>query len=484
MSKLSFILPVFKPKLEILEKCVKSLCEQSLKDWDAIFVLDGPCDEARQIIARVMKKKANSYKIVEIEHGGAQRARNEGFRHSTGEYLCFFDSDCEIEVDSAQTWCNQLDKNQDIAFVYSGYRYMEEKGAIPSEPFNPFTLRVRNYVSSCFPVRRKFYPGWNETLKSLQDWDFWLSVVEKGGTGKFLKGYAFSTPYPEPGSISGEGCTWDKWLERIDAVKKIHSLPERDVCVSSLAMRHEGIALAKVIDADYQDFPTDKPHKYKTIIQLGFSFLPGNVEYHSRITGDKSAKHIIFYTCDDVTEIITRLNLEAVWKYSANLNGQVKQFVDDKAAYDLMKRAGFDVEILPIPMEVKPPTPLPDARRFAVDVNLNYNPVLNVLQRSLPDVELVPMSGAHDLNDFAGLVHLHPDRSISIGMKRAVLMGRPVVSNVQAPFMGYVNDTVGLDKFIPEIVNKIREVAYGRSCAGRDYYVKEASPERLKELCK
>ena len=43
---ISFIVPIYKPNLEVLEKSIKSLAVQALKDWEAIFVLDGPCPEA------------------------------------------------------------------------------------------------------------------------------------------------------------------------------------------------------------------------------------------------------------------------------------------------------------------------------------------------------------------------------------------------------------------------------------------------------
>lgn len=480
--RLSFVVPVYRPNLELLGKVVKALCNQSLKSWEAVFVLDGEDEAAAQVIRLGMKKKANRYKIVEIEHAGVQRARNEGFKHTQGEFVVFWDSDCLIEPEVSQTWVDQFDANPDIAMVYSGYKFIDSDWALPSEPFDPYTLRVRNYISTCFPVRRSFYPGWNESLKSLQDWDFWLSVVEKGGKGKFLQGYAFSTALPKEGSISGEGCRPEVWLERMDAVKKAHNLPDRKVCVAAPGRKHEGIWLAKLLDADYQDVPNDKPHRYETIIQLGFSFLPGRVETHCGIFRDDGVKKVVFFTCDDIAEVTNRLNLNAVWKYSAILNNTAKLYVEDKSAYDTMRRAGFNVEIMPLPMEAGEPPAAPESVRVAVDVDPNYNPVFNILQRSLPDVELVPLTGAHKIGDFTGLVHFHPDRSVSHSMKRAALAGRFVVSNVQAPFMGYVDDSQDLSVFIPKAVDKIRQMAYaGPVPSARDYYVKLVSPEKLKE---
>jgi len=49
MSKprLSFVVPVYKPKPDVFEKHCKALAAQALESWEAIFVLDGPCPQAR-----------------------------------------------------------------------------------------------------------------------------------------------------------------------------------------------------------------------------------------------------------------------------------------------------------------------------------------------------------------------------------------------------------------------------------------------------
>lgn len=475
MSRLSFILPVYRPNLDILSKCVKSLKDQSLKDFEAIFVLDGKDDAARAVIKRGLPKA----EIIEIEHGGACKARNEGAKHAKSDIWVFFDSDCVIEPDAAETWLMMFDRDPKTAFVYSGYRFLDEKGAIHAEPFDPWLLRVRNYVSTCFPLRKEYFPGWDESLESLQDWDFWLSVVEKGGKGKFLQGYAFATPAPSSESISGRGCADSVWLSRVDAVKKKHGLPERDACVSSLTKKHEGIWLAKLINADYQDYVTYKPHRYKTIIQLGFSFLPNAVEAHCSNFKDKGVKKVVFYTCEEVMEVVTRLNLNAIWKYSRLLNDVcIKQFVEDKPSYDIMKKAGFDVEIMPLPMAVGEPDPLPEKPKFGVDCAQGYGEVFDAVQAALPDVELVNMSGAHKLSDLTGLLNFHPDRTLGIGMKRAILGGRHVISNVQAPFMGYVDDTGLVDTFIPALVEDIRKAAYSKpDKEAREFYRTQVNPE-------
>ncbi len=183
-----------------------------------------------------------------------------------------------------------------------------------------------------------------------------------------------------------------------------------------------------------------------------------------------------------MTEIITRLNQSAIWKYAGLLNGTVKQYVEDRASYDLLRKAGFEVEIMPLPMAVGDLKPLPVRHKVAVDIDQSYNFIFELLQKSLPDIDLEAISGVAKLEDISGLAHFHPDRTVSIGMKRAILAGRAVVSNVQAPFMGFVDDNQNLDVFIPKAVDKIRELVYaGPNPKARDYYSALVSPTKLME---
>jgi glycosyltransferase involved in cell wall biosynthesis len=482
---LSFIVPVYKPDTILFEKVVKALTAQSLKAWEVVFVLDGECPEARPVINKGMKKVPNSYKIVEIEHGGAQKARNAGFPHTKGNYVIFMDSDVVIEPHAALNWVEILDKNPEYGFVYSGYKFLNEMGAINSEPFDPYTLRVRNYISTCFPLRRELFPGWDESLESAQDWDFWLSVVEKGGVGKFQDGYAFSTAFPTPSSISGKGCTPEVWLERQDKVKKKHGIPLREVCITSLHNRLDGIALAKALDADYQDNPNDKPNHYKTIIQLGFSVNPGEFERCASVWGTQHKK-VIFWTAEDVEIIHDTVSLRALTEYSARLNMATKQFVEDKHAKEIMNRAGFNVEILPLPVISKEDVcPLPEEPRFLVDVAPNYGHVFNAIQHSIPDIKLEKASGAQKIEDYTGYVCFHQDRLLRPSIKRMIAAGRHVVSNVQAAFAGYMDDRVSDAKFIKDFVNKIRSVSKNpQSKEGVKYYIDPKRVEKIAEVCK
>ena len=458
-SLLSFVIPTHEPDLILFDKVLKALTTQSLKSWEAIFVLDGDNKDAERAIERAFKKVAQHYKIVVLEHGGAQKARNAGFARATGNYIIFMDSDVVIEPHAAKMWVETLDKEPGVGFIYSGYRFLGEKGAIASEPFDPWTLRVRNYISACFPVRREFVSTWDESLESLQDWSFWLSAVEKGAVGKYIPGYAFSTAFPTPKSISGQGCTADKWLERMDKVKALHSIPIREVCVASIHNRLDGIAIAKAINADYDEHPNEKPNHYKTIIQIGFSVAPGEFERCASLWG-KNHKKIIFWTASDVEAIYRGCSIAAVEQYAKRLNLIATQYVEDRAAQEIMRKAGFAVEVLSLPVVSKEEvTALPAEPAFLVDVGTTYGHCFNAVQSSIPDIRLEQVGGTNEIEKYTGFVSFHQDRLMSPSVKRMLAAGRTVVSNIQSPFCGYMNDRVSDGVFIKTFVEKIRAAA-------------------------
>lgn len=88
---LSFIVPVYKTG-KYLERCVKSLLEQDIDDYEVLLIDDGSpdnsgekCDELGGISEKI--------KVYHKENEGLGITRNFGIKHATGEYLIFVDSD-------------------------------------------------------------------------------------------------------------------------------------------------------------------------------------------------------------------------------------------------------------------------------------------------------------------------------------------------------------------------------------------------------
>lgn len=477
----SYIIPVYEPDMDLFRKCITAFKKQSYKNFEAIVVLDGPCEAAREVVTELGDKRIS---VVGIAHSGVQKARNHGATLAKGDILSFWDGDSVTEPDTCKTWIDTFKANPDIAFVYSGYKFVDERGGITSEPFDPWTLKCGNYISTMFPMRRDFFPGFDETLKSLQDWDMWLTIVENGGKGLFIPGYAFSTAFPTAKSISGQGCT-DQWLERVRAIKVKHNLPDRKVCVASVGHKEEGIRLAKLIDADYKDVPNNNPNKYESIIQVGFSLHPVKAKQHSAIFNQKLKKKIIFWTFEDITEIQNAISLKALTTYAAYLNPHVIQYVEDMEALKIMQRAGFNVSIMPMPMvNTDAIEAMPTEPRILVDTTEDYRQIFQCLEYSLPDIKFDVLDKAKPINQYNAILTLNTERTIPFTVKRMLLAGRNVIGNIQNPFCGYVDDNQEPGKYIPAMVEHIRARINKPAGPATRYWAEQMAPTKLMEVLK
>lgn len=87
----SVIVPIYKVEA-YLEKCIKSILQQSYNDLEIILVDDGSPDGCGTICDEYAKKDTR-IKVIHKENGGLSDARNKGIDIATGEYFLFVDSD-------------------------------------------------------------------------------------------------------------------------------------------------------------------------------------------------------------------------------------------------------------------------------------------------------------------------------------------------------------------------------------------------------
>ncbi len=107
MPKFSIIIPVYGVE-KYIGKCLDSVFNQSLNDYEVIVVNDGTKDNSMEIV------KNYPVKIINQENAGLSAARNTGVSQATGEYIFFLDSDDYIEKDLLLEVSKMLDNNPDL----------------------------------------------------------------------------------------------------------------------------------------------------------------------------------------------------------------------------------------------------------------------------------------------------------------------------------------------------------------------------------
>ena len=106
MKKVSIIVPVYNRE-ESIVYCYNSLINQTYKDLEIIFVDDGSTDNTLNIMNSFNDSRV---KVYTQENAGPSEARRNGFEKSSGEYICFVDSDDGIANNFISKLVNTLEK--------------------------------------------------------------------------------------------------------------------------------------------------------------------------------------------------------------------------------------------------------------------------------------------------------------------------------------------------------------------------------------
>lgn len=101
MPKVSVIVPIYNVE-KYIERCLRSLFEQTLYDIEYIFVNDCTPDNSMIILEKVLKEYPNRIKQVKIinheQNQGQAGARTSGMKAMTGEYMIHCDPDDWVEL--------------------------------------------------------------------------------------------------------------------------------------------------------------------------------------------------------------------------------------------------------------------------------------------------------------------------------------------------------------------------------------------------
>jgi glycosyltransferase involved in cell wall biosynthesis len=162
---------------------------------ELLVVNDGSTD---QHTLRVLDRLAGDSRVQVIHkvNEGLSKARNTGIERSTGEFLVCLDADDLIQPSYCSSCLNAFRERPGVGFVYSTMQVFGEEQYLWSDvPFSALALLADNYVPCASMFRRRVWEeagGFCETMKlGYEDWDFWLSVVEKGWHGYHLPGKLF-----------------------------------------------------------------------------------------------------------------------------------------------------------------------------------------------------------------------------------------------------------------------------------------------------
>lgn len=118
MPKVSIIIPVYGVE-KYIERCARSLFEQTLDDIEYLFIDDCTPDKSVEILKRVLEEYPHRKSQVVIhrmeQNSGQARVREWGMRNATGEYVIHCDSDDWVDVHMYEEMYNKaIDEDADV----------------------------------------------------------------------------------------------------------------------------------------------------------------------------------------------------------------------------------------------------------------------------------------------------------------------------------------------------------------------------------
>lgn len=180
----------------ILEECLRSLRNQSYRNFEVIVVEDG-----EGISEALVREGFQDLKIRYMATGekvGRCQAANMAMEMAAGSYLNFLDDDDLFYGDHLETLVGAHNRSPGKAMYYSlsfevPTRYLSREPlaykegpyrSFMKDPFNPFRLARENIMPIQAGMFRKDLAmelgGLDTKVDTLEDWDFWMRLAALG----------------------------------------------------------------------------------------------------------------------------------------------------------------------------------------------------------------------------------------------------------------------------------------------------------------
>src|SRR5262245_15171525 len=195
--KVSIIMSAYNGEQYIAEY-IKSVIDQTYKDWELIVVDDGSTDQTRNIVLEFQKTE-NRIKYFFQKNSGQGKARNAGIERSQGEWIAFLDQDDLWVEDKLKLQIEVIHKTVVDVVFSNGFMFHDKDiynesatFLVEDGRFEGQEMIDRLFIQNRIPiltalVRKKLLEKIgliddDLTIKNCDDYDLWLRLAEHGAS--------------------------------------------------------------------------------------------------------------------------------------------------------------------------------------------------------------------------------------------------------------------------------------------------------------
>lgn len=151
-KKVSVIIPVYNTQHDLI-RCIDSLRNQTLQEWEAICVDDGSTDDSGKILDEISRKDAR-FKIIHQRNRGVACARNTALEHVSAPYVTMLDSDDYLCSDALEKMLISIkDRAVEIVIAAMGSKKKDGKmsHSLPALPAGLIDFKIEYFFVAFHP---------------------------------------------------------------------------------------------------------------------------------------------------------------------------------------------------------------------------------------------------------------------------------------------------------------------------------------------
>ena len=179
----SVVIPCYN-QANFLAEAIESVLAQTYGHVEIVVVKDGSIDDTVAVASRYAQVRC-----ISQVNGGQGAARNEGFKHATGEYVVFLDSDDRLLPHALEIGVQCLASRPGCAFAVGRCVYIGPDGGRRLTTYRPviernhyLNLLITNYIWTPGMVLFRtavvrHLGGFRTTVSGSEDYDLYLRIA-------------------------------------------------------------------------------------------------------------------------------------------------------------------------------------------------------------------------------------------------------------------------------------------------------------------